>query len=443
MNQEQKQLNPAQKKKLLKMFFTAAAITMSVCIVVFGGAIWAYYGFIYDGKATAASSSSEEQKQLEAQNQKAIDINQTIAIFGTDKDQMRTDVIFVVNFNSKTKKAKILSIPRDTKVNWSDEQRANLKKYKNHDIYISKLNEMTAYGGMENIRDFTMNEIESMLGVKIDNYIIVNLEAFRKIVDTIGGVEVNVPRDMNYDDNAQDLHIHLKAGTQLLDGDKAEQLVRFRKYPNGDVDRIQVQQLFLKAFADKVMSPQMLTKVPEFMAILLSSLKTDINLTQIANYYPFIQSFDVTNLSFNTVPGQGRYENGISYFATDTTALAAMVEDVFFDTTVAGSEPPSESAAEASAQEEIVIDQAVTIEILNGTQTKGLAGRVKDALEKEGYIIDSIDNYKENNQDKTLIYAKDIKKAQQFKTFFKDAVIVTSTSIDKDIQIRFVNDYIQ
>ncbi|MDF2593960.1 MAG: cell envelope-related transcriptional attenuator [Clostridia bacterium] len=441
MSRVGKEQTAGQQKKLLKIFLRAVTITTIVCLAIVGIGIGAYYGFIYDGKTAQKNEDlNAEEQEEEDQKQVVSNINQTIAVFGIDKDETRTDVVFVVNLNSKTNKVKVLAIPRDTKVEWTERQRAKLNEYKGSMIYTTKLNEMTAYGGMENIRDFTINQIENMLGVKIDNYVVINIEAFRKIVDTIGGVEVDVPSDMYYNDNAQDLHINLKAGPQLLDGDKAEQLVRFRHYPQGDVDRIKVQQVFLKAFAEKVMSPQMLTKIPQFIPIIFGYLKTDVSLTQIGVYYPFLQSFNTNYLTFNTIPGEGRYENGISYFFPDREAMDTLIEEVFFDTEVAGSSSAGTST-EGQAQEP-VIDKTVTIEVLNATGVSGIAGRTKDTLEKEGYKVDRIDNYSQDELD-TVIYAKDIQKAEQFKSYFEDARIESSSTIEYDIQIIIGKNYVK
>ena len=74
----------------------------------------------------------------------------------------------VVNFNSKTNKVKVVSVPRDTKVTWSQEQRDNIKAEKGYSQYVSKINEMTAYGSVKNIRKYTINELENLLGIPID-----------------------------------------------------------------------------------------------------------------------------------------------------------------------------------------------------------------------------------------------------------------------------------
>ena len=197
-------------------------------------------------------------------------------------------------------------------------------------VRVGKINEMTSWGGIENIRPLTITTIERLLGVKIDNYVVVNLDAFRQIVDAIGGVEVEVKQRMKKDDYSQDLHIDLSPGVQVLDGEKAEQFVRFRGYPTGDLGRIEAQQDFLEAFAKKILSPEIITKIPKILPILFTSLKTDIGLTEIPSYYPYLKDFDINQLHFSILPGEARIEEGLSCFFVDEEAVCTLVQELFF-----------------------------------------------------------------------------------------------------------------
>lgn len=321
---------------------------------------------------------------------------------------------------------KLVSLPRDTKVDWTSEQQQKLSDYGKGYVSVSKLNEMTAYGGIENIRDFTIDQIENILGIKIDNYVLVTIDAFKEIVDAVGGVDMYVPQDMYYVDNYGGLYINLKEGQQHLDGAAAEGLVRFRRYPNGDVDRIQVQQAFLKAFAEKVMSPSIITKLPKIVNVLFDSIKTDIGLSEIGKYYGYLKDFDQNNIAYGTIPGEGRYEGGVSYFFPDMDEMDSFVEEMFFDDVVAGEEP---------VEEEIVEDKTVSIEVLNGSGLQGAAGRGKETLEAAGYSVSSVGNYSTQDQMQTVIYAKDVKLAEQFKAFYPKATVEEKQDISYDIQI--------
>ncbi|MGL4737315.1 MAG: LCP family protein [Cellulosilyticaceae bacterium] len=260
------------------------------------------------------------------------DITKTVAVFGVDKDGYRTDIIFLVHFDSETNQAKVVSVPRDTKVIWTAEQKDIVRKNDGYVVSRSKLNEMTTYGGIENVRELTVKHMEDMLDIEIDNYVVVDIDAFRQIVDAIGGVEVDVPQRMYYVDKAQDLYIDLQPGLQVLDGDKAEQLVRFRKgYVEGDIGRIKTTQLFLEAFAEKVMSPSIIKDLPKLVPVLFKAVQTDIGLTEVFGYYPYVKNFNVNNLSFYTLPGEATYEPGAWYFIPDYVQLENFSREVFFD----------------------------------------------------------------------------------------------------------------
>ncbi|MGL4343624.1 MAG: LCP family protein [Cellulosilyticaceae bacterium] len=287
------------------------------------------------------------------------DISKTVAVFGVDKDGYRPDVIFLVHFDSKTNRAKVVSIPRDTKVIWSDEQKDILRENGRYVVSKSKLNEMTSYGGIENIRELTVKHIEDMMDVTVDNYVVVNIDAFKQIVDAIGGVEVDVPQRMYYQDRSQGLYIDLQPGLQVLDGDKAEQLIRFRKgYVEGDMGRIKTEQLFLEAFAKKVMSPAIIKDIPKLIPILFKAVKTDVGLGELIGYYPYVKNFDINNLSFHTLPGEATYEPGAWYFIPEYVQIENFVRDVFYDL------PPlpidEEAIARQQQQEEAVKSSKTT-----------------------------------------------------------------------------------
>lgn len=457
MGQNNNKLNDKQQKRLLKLFIKSAGITLIAGVVLVGALAGAYYAFLYDGKPAAATSSdvviSEEEQVKEEEKSERSAINQTVAVFGVDKDGTRTDVIFVVNFNSTTNKVKVLSIPRDTKVNWTDKQNARLMEVSGYTKSVSKLNEMTAYGGIDNIRDFTIDEIENILGVKVDNYVLIGLDSFRQIVDAVGGVEVDVPsfrgKGLQYDDNYQNLHIHLEPGVQVLDGEEAEGLIRFRKdnygnsYPEGDKDRIKVQQEFLDALAHKVLSPSIIPKLYNIISTVFANVSTDVKLTEIPKYLTYLNGFSTDNIEFYIVDGEGAMENGASYYFIDYDKLDETIQKVFYDTQAATDEEGNETTTPA-ASDEIVVDKTVKVEVYNATGTNGVAGGLKDKLEKLGYKVPRIDNYAKESLAGTLVYAKDEAKARQFLEYLPEGtMLIESQAIDEDVQIIIGTDYLK
>lgn len=419
-----KKLN--KKKRLMRTFLRSMGCTVIACVVGGASIVGCYnYFFKHDG----GMAQEEEKRGWGKKEEEIPDIYKNVAVFGVDKDGYRTDVIFVMNFNTVTQKVKALSLPRDTKVKWSEEQKQNLRDLGKYTVSTSKLNEMTAYGGIDNIRLFTINQIENMLGITVDNYVIVNIDAFKEIVDAIGGVDLYVPQDMYYTDKAGGLYINLKEGQQHLDGEQAEQLVRFRRYKNGDVDRIATQQIFLKAFSEKVLSPSILTKIPELARILFSSITTDVSITEIPQYSKYLKKFDKENISFYTLPGEGGYEGGVSYFFPDYDEIDEVVQTVFFDQTPAGEEEA------LPVEEEVQIDKSVSIAILNGSGITGAAAREQEKLIAQGYNVQEVGNFTRTDIEATYVIAKDAAKGQQFKDYYPNADITTNPSLTTDIQI--------
>lgn len=423
MSQQQKKLKGRQKKKLRRIFFKTIAATFIILGVAVGAFAFVYHNYLYDGSGTTLFEPKKNDP-----------INKTLAVFGVDEDGYRTDVIFVVNYNSESGNMRVISIPRDTLVEWTDEQQNLSELRKGYRVSSSKINEMTSYGGIENIRDLTIAQIEDILDIQVDNYVIITTDAFRKIVDAVGGVEVEVPaldgNGLQYDDNYQNLHIHLSPGLQHLDGEQAEGLVRFRKgYADGDVGRIKTQQAFLQAFTKKVTSPSIITKVPGIISAVLETVTTDVKLSEISGYMPYLKSLSADQLVCDVVPGEPQYIRSKSYYVIDEEKVPSFMQELF-----------SSQTAEGEDGEESTVDKSVSIQVLNSTGVSGLAGRAKEKLESNGYTVSEIGNYTNGVLGYTIIYARDEKLGKQFLDYYPDAKVVQDSSIDYDICIALGND---
>ncbi|MGL4362523.1 MAG: LCP family protein [Cellulosilyticaceae bacterium] len=428
MSKKQPKNKKKGKKSLMKTFFKASFITFLVCFVIVGGLAMAYEFLVYDGTGKNNSSGIGGNKKEPIDVNDINAVNQTLAVFGTDIDGYRTDVIFLVNFNNQTNKVKVISIPRDTRVEWSSQQKDLLRELKGTTRNVSKLNEMTAYAGIDQIRNFTIKHIETLLGIEVDNYVIISLEAFKKIVDAIDGVEVNVPMDMYYQDKSQGLYINLKAGQQKLNGEQAEMLVRYRKgYTNGDEGRIATQQIFLEAFAKKVLSPQIITKMPQIITVLFNSITTDVQLNEVLPYYKNLKGFDLSNLEFYIIPGEANYMSNAWYYEPNKAELQSFSNSIFYEHLM-----PSEEELNSGA---IEIDYNVAIEVLNGGEKKGAAAAAKEMIEQDGYSVQKIGNYGEEYVEKTKIIVKNKAKGMQFKKYYPQAEIIEDKTISADVQI--------
>lgn len=221
-------------------------------------------------------------------------------LLGKDVGSGNTDSITVVSYDVPNKKVGMISIPRDTAVErtWRSNPKIN----------------GAFYGAGP---DVLKEEIEHTFGIPIDYYILVDLNGFVALVDELGGVEVNIPLDMNYDDPYQNLHIHFKKGTQTLSGQEAMEVVRYRhdneSSPNyhanqwySDVQRGEMQRQVLTQLAKKVVSWNSVPKVMSFLDIFNKYVKTDLSATDMAYFATQALQVDMaTGVTQGTLEGDG------------------------------------------------------------------------------------------------------------------------------------------
>ena len=174
-----------------------------------------------------------------------------VLVLGVDEVEAvhRSDTIILARIDIDRKTASIMSIPRDTRVSIKGRKQPQ------------KLNHAYAFGGIELLRDTVIN----LTGVPVNYYLVLNYASFPKIVDAIGGVDIDVPRRMQYTDLAQNLHIDFAPGRRHMNGADGLKYVRFRHDSLGDIGRMKRQQEFAKAFLDKVKSPAILPRIPELI----------------------------------------------------------------------------------------------------------------------------------------------------------------------------------
>jgi len=239
-----------------------------------------------------------------------------ILVVGTDGDGTRTDTIMVARLNTNDHTVALMSIPRDTLINAS--------------YSVPKIN--SVYGangkgekGMTALKKY----VTATVGFEVDGYVLVDLTAFQKIVDEVGGVTFNVPQRMYYNDPSQNLYIDLYPGEQTLNGQQAMGLCRFRKYAEADIQRTRVQQDFLKALAKQVLKVGNLTKIQKFAQIFHDYVLTDLSVGNMIYFGKELMSCDFDNMETYTLPGQGVTINGGSYYALYANQVLEIVNKSF------------------------------------------------------------------------------------------------------------------
>ncbi len=194
-------------------------------------------------------------------------------------------------------------------------------------------------------RNFGIKYLSTLIyysyGIPIDYHAQVNTAGFRNIVDAVGGVELYVPQDMYHYDPTQNLFINLKKGQQHLDGDKAEQFVRFRGYAMGDIARIDAQKTFINAFLDKVCSVSIVSRISPILAVVQENLYTNLTLQEISDFALKALDMDLsTGFTMTTLPGApvDVYRGGmrVSYYTAIKKDVASLVNENFnkYDTTL-------------------------------------------------------------------------------------------------------------
>ena len=235
----------------------------------------------------------------------------TILVSGVDNGNGGADTNILIAFDAKEGSVHCVSIPRDSGF------------YIRGDSH--KINYAYNSGGMSLLSE----TVSSGLGIPVDYTVEVNLNGFVQLIDSIGGVTFNVPINMDYDDPYQDLSIHLSKGMQLLDGQSALGVVRFRHnndgtgYGNEDLGRIATQQAFLKTVAKQVLQLSNIDKISDFVRIFNKNVKTDMSMGNLAWLGKEAINMGVDNITFSTLPGQ--WSNGLSLYLLDLDAILELV----------------------------------------------------------------------------------------------------------------------
>jgi len=255
----------------------------------------------------------------------------TFLLAGRDVVSGSTDTMMLVTYDTKSKTVKAITLLRDTMINTSGksggQKRLNAVFARN--MGDRKLSDKER---VENGMAVLKKEVGKLTGIYRDFYVLVEWEAIGRLVDAVGGVEFEVPFDMDYDDPYQDLHIHFSAGPRHLSGEEALQVVRWRQnndgtgYATADIGRIGTQQAFLTAVAKQTLQVSNLDKIPEMAEIFAKWVETDLELANLIWLGEQALTVGSDNIAFHSLPGDGAgYYKGGSYYVLDPEAVLELV----------------------------------------------------------------------------------------------------------------------
>jgi LCP family protein required for cell wall assembly len=280
---------------------------------------WLYYFFVIAGAIWVALQFMPDRWKpvsLKPAESKPAPSAVTILIFGIDagNDTKRSDSIIVARLDVKRGHLGVLSIPRDTYV-FVDGQG------------YTKINHSYMVGDNR----LLVKTVSEFLGISIDFVVKFGLTGVVRFVDAIGGVSIDVPKAMNYDDNAGDLHIHIKKGYQKLDGHQALQFMRFRHDAGGDISRIRRQQDFLTASLNQVMTQYPPQKVYELLGSLSEYVYFDFSKKDVALYFPhLVHILNSGKVDLAIIPGVPEKKDGVYYWMTSDDEKVRVVTDVLY-----------------------------------------------------------------------------------------------------------------
>lgn len=334
-------INSNNTKKFLNIFFSIISVFLIVIVFIF--LIFKYLNAepAYDPNKQKNSTlflenDIENDKDKYGKHKFTAPVRTNVMIVGLDKGESLTDVIMIASFISTTGEINLMSIPRDTYINFTGESLKELRNINKRSPNVMKINAVNAYGGKKEGIKLLTSTLEKIFDIKIDYYIKVDLDAFKSIVDAVGGVYFDVPKGgLKYSDPVQDLYINLKEGYQLLDGNAAEGLVRFRKgYVRQDLQRVEVQQEFIREFVKQTLNKKVLIDNMGSIALnIIKYVETDFGISDLPKYLKVIRNIDIENINSGTACGEPRMIDGAAYYILDKTLTKEIIDKFFYGNT--------------------------------------------------------------------------------------------------------------
>lgn len=392
MNKKNKKNTGTKKKhRVLK---TILIIMFIILLVIAGFVCYSGYKNGWGVKGLIQTAMGQDEKKLK-------DLEPlTVLLLGVSEDisSKLTDTIMVASYNPKTQKATLLSIPRDTFIG----------KNKNTATPSDKINAL-----YQSSPEKTLDTVNKITGLNITYYVVISNNALVELVDEIGGVEFDVPINMNYDDSSQNLSIHLKKGKQKLNGTQAEGLVRFRKNNNGtsyptaygdnDLGRMRTQREFITELAKQTLQLKNITKIGSFLDIVKKNVTTNIkNWSMLKDYIAYAVDFNTENIQTASLPGEAGYYNKYSFFIQDKKETEKLVTELFIN-----QDEPQENSENSESSENTTNNTAnsgtnktetntvaesktksnIKIELLNGSGNSKLLTQATKDLKAAGYNV--------------------------------------------------------
>lgn len=440
-----KNKKPKKKNKKLRIIL----LVILLVLIILGG-VFAYKTYKNGGGlggmlATVAGHDENTKKNLGTFQ---------VLLMGVSTDQAGvnlTDTIMVASYDPNKQEAVLISVPRDSYTGTNTKKATAAKK-------INALYNVSGHP------QETLDAVNNLTGLDIKYYAIIKTEALIELVNAIGPIEYNVPINMDYDDVTQDLHIHLKAGVQQIDGKKAEHLLRFRHNNNGtsypseygdnDIGRMRTQREFITAVISQTVKLENITKLGAILDVANRNLITNIDFKTLKDYLPYAVEFNTQNLKTASLPGSVpdlRKTNNVSIFVVDKEETQTLMQELFYkeeqegeNTAINNTGDNTTNVSTNTTKTKQKTKSEIKIEILNGSGNSKTLQNAIDKLKNKGYNVTKTGTTNATSKT-TIINKKEIQEStmQDIKTTIGVGTISDSevNSSKVDITIILGKDY--
>ena len=440
-----KNKKPKKKNKKLRIIL----LVILLVLIILGG-VFAYKTYKNGGGlggmlATVAGHDEKTKKNLGTFQ---------VLLMGVSTDQAGvnlTDTIMVASYDPNKQEAVLISVPRDSYTGTNTKKATAAKK-------------INALYNVSGDPQETLDAVNNLTGLDIKYYAIIKTEALIELVNAIGPIEYNVPINMDYDDVTQDLHIHLKAGVQQIDGKKAEHLLRFRHNNNGtsypseygdnDIGRMRTQREFITAVISQTVKLENITKLGAILDVANRNLITNIDFKTLKDYLPYAVEFNTQNLKTASLPGSVpdlRKTNNVSIFVVDKEETQTLMQELFYkeeqegeNTAINNTGDNTTNVSTNTTKTKQKTKSEIKIEILNGSGNSKTLQNAIDKLKNKGYNVTKTGTTNATSKT-TIINKKEIQEStmQDIKTTIGVGTISDSevNSSKVDITIILGKDY--
>ena len=408
-NQREKKVKKKKKKsKVLKRILITLMLILLVLVIGITYKTQKNGGGLQGLLSALVGHDEETLKNLEP-------IQVLLMGVSTDNGGKLTDTIIVATYDPRTQKASLLSIPRDTFIGKNAKTGTGMDK-------INALYQKSP--------EKTVEKVNELTGLNIKYYMVIDNQALIKLVDVIGGVDFYVPIDMVYNDPSQDLHINLKEGQQKIDGNKAEQLLRYRhgnldkktgkylgtypeEYGGNDYGRMRTQREFMIETVKQTIQAKNILKIKEIIDIAYEYIETNLSVSVVKDYVPYAVNIDINSIQSAVLPGgsYGPPTYSLWYFIPDKEETAELMKELYGSndddtssskventnntiTTNTTTDSTTNNTSTNTTSNTISKTEAkkIKVEILNGSDSSATLTAVKKALSQKGYNVTKTTN---------------------------------------------------